>query len=126
MLDPGAAVQYLQDNALEYVRATADGVFGFVDSFLDTVNPLNNWLSVPNIGPVFGHTTAYAVGGVAGTVGGVAAGFLIGNVASGASGLVACGSLFQKAAKVCSLVDTAAGLAGATLLVKIIRPPLCL
>ena len=50
MLDPSAAVE------------------GFVDSFLDTVNPLNDWLSVPDIGPRFGHETADAAGWVVATL----------------------------------------------------------
>jgi len=91
-----------------------DGVFGFVDGALNALNPLDSIWSIPDIGPVFGNTTAYMVGNIAGNVAGMAAGLMIGNVAAGASGLVACGSLLQRMAKVYTAIDTVGGVASAS------------
>jgi hypothetical protein len=64
-------------------------------------------------GPVYGHETAYGVGQVAGTVTGVVGSLIVGNVAAGASGLIACGSLLQRGAKLYTAADTALSLGAA-------------
>lgn len=93
--------------AIEDMEIFADGVFGAVDGFLDVINPVNKWWSVPDVGVVFGHQTAYAVGQVVGTVAGVAVGIAVGNAAAGACGMVAL------AAKAYTFADAAAGMVGA-------------
>ena len=61
---------------------------GLIDGFLDSINPLDNYASVPDIGPIYGHTTAYTRGYVGGGVVGIGAQIYFGNV--GALGL--CGT----------------------------------
>ena len=62
---------------------------------------------MPDIGPVYGHTTAYGAGQVVGTVAGVVAGMAAGNVAAGGCGAAAL------AAKAYTTIDTVAGMAAA-------------
>ena len=59
---------------------------------------------------MFGHTQAYGIGQIGGTIFGVAANLMIGNFAAG--GLVGCGSLLQQAASIYSTVSTASGVIG--------------
>jgi hypothetical protein len=53
----------------------------------------------------------YGLGVGVGTVTGIVAAIAVGNIASGASGLVACGSLAQKAALAYTKIDTALNVA---------------
>ena|GEM_PF-6865587 len=68
---------------------------------------------LPHFEPIYGHADAFTYGTYAGVVGGIAAGIFIGNVAAGANGLVACGTLAQNLEKVYSAVDTTLGIANA-------------
>ncbi len=102
------------DGIIDYVETQVDGTIGVIDGFLNGINPFDAWWSIPDIGPVFGHTEAYFVGQIVGTIGSVVASIMIGNVAGGTSGLIACGSIIQKAAQIYTAVDTVAGIALAT------------
>jgi hypothetical protein len=112
--ETGVDAQALEDKAVETVEIAADTALGFVDGVVDAVNPLSAFnLNVPDLGPVFGHDDAYFYGNVAGTVAGVAGSFLIGNVASGTSGLVSCSNILVKGAKLYTALDTGIGVAAA-------------
>jgi len=75
------------------LEVLADAGFGAIDRLLDAVNPIDAIVSIPDIGPQYGNTTAYAIGGAVGTVAGIGVTIL---VTGPAGGLVKCGSWGQK------------------------------
>jgi hypothetical protein len=88
-----------------------DLLVGVVDSALGVLVPPNPWWNWEPIGPIFGHQGFYTAGNVAGIVAGIGVGIYIGNAAGIGSGLIACGSLLQKAAKAYTVIDTIASAA---------------
>ena len=73
-----------------------------MNGLLDGINPLDAWASIPDIGPVYGHETAYTVGYVGGLGTVIVGSIFVGNLASGTSGLIKCGSLLHKGARLTS------------------------
>lgn len=114
--NPGAAIEAASIDVHEFFAdgSAADLFFGFVDGTVKALNPFDAWVSVPEIGPVYGHTDLYGYGQIAGTVTGIAIGIVIGNAAAPGSGLVQCGSLLQKFAKIYTTVETVTGVVNAT------------
>lgn len=100
------------EHAWNFYTTAADVGTGAIDGFMHTVNIFDRWLPWSDIGPVYGHDVAYNLGYFGGTVAGVYVMYQVGNVAAGTSGLAACGSLLQNAARLYTAADTMAGLAG--------------
>ncbi|MFN0197437.1 MAG: polymorphic toxin-type HINT domain-containing protein, partial [Planctomycetaceae bacterium] len=71
-----------------------DSAAGFVDGFLNTINPFDEFWSVPDIGPVFGHEDAYGYGQIAGNVAGMVTNIAISMIPG--AGLVSCGAKVAK------------------------------
>ncbi len=88
----------------------ADRAFGLIDGFLDGINPFNQWISVPDIGPVFGHVEDYAFSKTVGTFAGVATGIAISMMGPG---LVSCGTFAHKAMVAWEVADAVGGIGGA-------------
>jgi len=88
-------VGYLNESGegTKALEVLADAGFGAIDRLLDAVNPIDAIVSIPDIGPQYGNTTAYAIGGAVGTVAGIGVTIL---VTGPAGGLVKCGSWGQK------------------------------
>ena len=100
----GVDLEAVGEAALEGVQTGVDGLLGAVDGFLDGINPASNFLDVPDIGPIFGHETAYGAGTV---VGGVSGAVAFGFVTGGAGGLVKCGSLAARGVSLLNGIDKA-------------------
>ncbi|MBN72847.1 MAG: hypothetical protein CME32_26640, partial [Gimesia sp.] len=87
-----------------------DRGLGAIDGFLDTINPFDSLLSIPDIGPLYGnlddYQSGYTVGAVAGAVTSIAVGAF-------GPGLVQCGSFAQKALAGYEILDITGGLATA-------------
>ena len=88
----------------------ADRAFGLIDGFLDGINPFNQWISVPDIGPVYGHVEDYAFSKTVGTFAGVATGIAISMMGPG---LVTCGTFAHKAMVAWEVADAVGGIGGA-------------
>ena len=69
---------------------------------------------LPHLEPIYGHADAFTYGKYTGIGTGIAAGIFIGNVAAGANGLVACGTLAQKMAIGYTVTAATLGMANAT------------
>jgi hypothetical protein len=80
--------QWIDDTIEKLDQATAaarSAVYGAIDGFLDTVNPIDYFWSIPDIGPVDGYENQYTVGQVAGTVLGIGAQIAVGVESGGAT-----------------------------------------
>ncbi len=80
-----------------------------IDGFLDGLNPFDRWVSIPDIGPVFGNTADYAVYKTAGTVLGIGTGIAISMFGPG---LVSCGTLPHKILFGWEIAGAVGGVAG--------------
>jgi hypothetical protein len=83
-------MQYLDGGAL------VDAGIGLIDAALDLI-PFRSLIGIPQIGPVYGYTNAYAAGRVAGMIAG---GVVLSMLSSGTGGLAACGSFLARASQV--------------------------
>ena len=112
--NPGDFVDMTVADAYQFYDdgSATDLLRGTVDGFLAAINPLQNWIQVPTLGPLYGHQDLYSYGETAGSVLGMAATVVIGNMASG--GLVGCGTLLADAAAAYTDVQTASGIVSAT------------
>ncbi|QDT36052.1 Cadherin domain protein [Stratiformator vulcanicus] len=99
----GGALQDANDGSLQ------DGLRGWTDGFLDTVNPFSHvdWLNVPDLGPAYRQADAYATGQTVGVVSGIAVDFAISIYGPG---LVKCGTWAHRAFAAREAVDLAGGL----------------
>ena len=87
------------------ITSAIDALAGFADGLVAALNPLETFLPVPQIGPVYGHSTAYLAGNIAGTVAGMVAPMLL---TAGASSSL----LLTKAMGVMDKVGNVADVAG--------------
>ena len=87
----------LAEYAWEGITTVADAGIGIIDGFVQTLNPVQSWLPIPSIGPIFGHDLAYNIGYGVGVVGGIVVNIYIGN-AMGAE--CATASMLTRAAKI--------------------------
>ena len=85
-----------------------DDALGTLDGFLDTINPIDNIWSVPDVGVQFGNEDAYNSGYTSGVVIGFGVNVAL---AFAGPGLVSCGSMAQKAFVAYELASAADGLA---------------
>jgi hypothetical protein len=85
----------LHDHA--WAGALASFVSGGLDGAAAALNPLNRIVTIPSIGAMPEHESAYGFGQVAGTVAGIGAQLAAGNIAAG--GLGACGTTLQTVAQ---------------------------
>ncbi|QDU09046.1 Calx-beta domain-containing protein [Gimesia aquarii] len=106
-----SAEEFLTQLANDYEDGSLfDRGLGAIDGFLDTINPFDSLLSIPDIGPLYGNLDDYQSGYTVGAVAGVVTSIAVGAFGPG---LVQCGSLAQKALIAYEVADIAGGLATA-------------